>query len=128
MNQKPPRRGSNVSVGGSVIGSAIGNDNTVSGNEIEITATNANARPGIEELRAAIAALRTELDRADTDEKVISEAEYELTKIEESLESDQPDAEAVQVRWKHVRKLLGPLQYTANLAQITDLVLTVFKS
>lgn len=124
MNRKGPRRGQNFIVGGSAIGNATGDNSTV-GN-VTVTSTGEISSASLDDLREAIGLLRAEVEAAGGSEPADTEVRYELRKVEEELDEDEPDGGTVCARWKQVQKLLGPLQHAASVAQITDRILTLF--
>jgi len=124
MNKEGSRRDQDVVIGGSVIGSAIGHHNIVANNTI--TSTHETGSASLEDLREAITLLRDEVETAGGSTPAGTEVQYELRKVEEELDEDEPDGAAVRTRWKQVLKLLGPLQHAANVAQITDRLFTLF--
>lgn len=116
MSTKRPRRGRDLSVGGSITGSVVGDGNRDIGITIGPDVETGSA--SLDDLREAIALLRAEA--AD------SRVQYELQTIEEELSEDEPEGGAVRSRWKQVLKLLGPLKDLAIVAQITASIVKLF--
>lgn len=122
MNRKCPRRDQNFIIGGPAIGNAFGDNSTVG--HVRVTGETGSA--SLNDLREAIGLLRAKVDAAGGSEPAATEVRYELRKVEEELDEDEPDGGTVRTRWKQVQKLLGPLQHAASVAQITDRILTLF--
>ncbi len=124
MNRKSRGRDQNFSIGGSAIGNAFGDNSTVG--PVRVTSTGEASSASLDDLREAIGLLRAEVEAADGSEPADTELRYELRKVEEELDEDEPDSGTVRTRWKQVQKLFGPLQHAASVAQITDRILTLF--
>lgn len=126
MNRKKPRRGHDVVIGGSVIGSAVGDGNTVE--NITISSTGESGSAALDELREAVALLRVRLEQAGEGESAHPEVWSELPKFEEELDKDEPDQELVRIRWTLVHRLLGALPHVAGIAQVTDRIITLMRT
>lgn len=125
MSRKGSRGNQNIVIGGSVAGSLIGDNNR----DITITTTGETSSASLDDLRAAIALLRTEIEAAGGSKPAETEkVRAELGKFEEELGADNPDGEMVGIRWKLVQKLLGPLQHVASIAQLADRILTLTRT
>lgn len=125
MNARKPPRGTMNLTGGTFIGSAVGQDNTVSHNTIMVGEVPAPA--SLEDLRAAIAAAREELVGAAGSPEAQAEVRYEVRKIEDELAEEDPEGPVVRSRWEQVGKVLGSVATASgNIAKITDLVTKVF--
>lgn len=82
---------------------------------------------GLPDLRAALAVRADGIVGLGRDDEERDELRHELRKIRQELEQDNPDGEAVRTRWKSVLAVLGTaLASSAHIAQITELVMTVF--
>jgi len=110
-------------VGGSIIGSAIGDGSVVANSTINWNGDASAA--SLHDLRAAIASLQAEVDAAGGEFTDTEEVKSELGQLEKEVNKDEPDGEMVRVRWKLVQKLLGPLENVAKIAQLTDRILTL---
>jgi hypothetical protein len=115
-------RGRGISIGGSVTGSVIGDNNR----NVEITMTGEIDADSLDDLRKLIASLRAEIETVSGGEALDSRIRYELQTIEDELDDDEPDPETVRSRWKQVLKLLGPLQDLASVAKTTASILALF--
>ncbi|MGH3696274.1 MAG: hypothetical protein ACRDRX_20150 [Pseudonocardiaceae bacterium] len=115
-------QGRGISIGGSVNGSVVGNDNR----NVTITMTGGVDAESLDHLRELIALSRTEIEAARGNAPADSRIQYELQTIEDELADDEPDGETVRSRWKHVLKLLGPLQDIAAVAKTTASILATF--
>ncbi|MGH3794701.1 MAG: hypothetical protein ACRDRT_02220 [Pseudonocardiaceae bacterium] len=123
MNRKGPRRGRDVVIGGSVIGSAIGDSNIVE--NITLTPDSAGGSASLDDLREAVALLRAQVEAAGGSEPAYPQVRSELPKFEEELNKDEPDGDLVRIRWTLVQKLLGSLPHVAGIAQVTDRIVTL---
>lgn len=111
-------------VGGSIGGSFVG-----SGNQgVTIIHGGETRAASLGDLRKEIALLRAEVEVVSGAELADSPVRYEFKTIEQELREDEPDGEAVRIRWKQVQKLLGPLQHVASIAQATERVLTLVRA
>lgn len=127
MNEKGSRgRDQNFSIGGSVIGSPIGDHSTV-GN-VTVSSTGETNAASLEDLREAIALLRAEIEAASGSGTTDTAMQYELRQVEDELDEEEPDGETVRVGGKRLQKLLDPLQHVASIAQLTDRVLTLIRT
>lgn len=123
MSPKDARRGRDIFVGGSVTGSLIGDNNR----DINIGTAREADSASLDELRAAIAALRVELQAvggsADTEE-----VQSELGRFDQELGKDAPDGDMVGLRCRLVRTLLDPLRQLGDIAVIADRILTLTRT
>ncbi|MGH3870592.1 MAG: hypothetical protein ACRDSR_03590 [Pseudonocardiaceae bacterium] len=111
--------------GGTFIGSAVGQANTISHNTIAVGVVASQA--SLDDLRAAIAAVRDDLIAAAADPAGQADVCYEVGKIEEELAGAEPEGAVVRSRWAQVGKMLGPLAAASgHIAQITNLITKVF--
>lgn len=124
MNPRKPPATTNVT-GGTFIGSAIGQGNTVSNNIITVGDVSVPAT--LDVLRTAIDAARDELVRTAGNPDAQAEVRYELRKIEQELDEQEPQGAVVRSRWEQVAMVLSPLAAASGaIAQITDLITKVF--
>lgn len=124
MNPRKPPGTMNVT-GGTFIGSAIGQGNTVSNNNITVGDVRVHA--ALDDLRTAIDAARDEIVRTAGNPDAQAEVRYELRKIEQELNEDEPQGAVVRSRWEQVATVLGPLAAASGaIAQITDLITKIF--
>jgi hypothetical protein len=94
--------------------------------EVTLHHTEAAAR-GLADLRTALATQADGIIGLGRDNDERDELRHELRKIRQELEHDTPDGVAVRTRWKSVLAVLGTaLASSAHIAQITELVVTVF--
>ena len=109
--------------GGSFVGSAVG-----AGTNIQAgTTTVSEVRTGqLNDLRSALTGAREQILAAATTSDGRTVLRYELQQIEEALAAPEPAGPVVRSRWEQVRKAIGPLAVTANIAQITALIITLF--
>lgn len=125
MTRWEPTDSSMTVTGGMFIGSAVGQGNTVSNNEITIG--DVQAPVSVDDLRNAIAAARDELIRAAEDPDSQAVVRYGIRTIEGELAKDQPQGAEVRSRWNLVTEVLNPLAVASGIvAQITDLITKVF--
>lgn len=111
-------------VGGSIGGSFVGSGNQ----NVTIIHGGEPSAASLGDLREEIALLRAEVEAAGGRESVDSRVWYEFQTIEEALDEDEPDPEAVRSRWKQVQRLLGPLQHVASIAQATERILPLVRA
>lgn len=116
MSEERARTGDSFTIGGSVVGSAIGRRNTVRDSTSSLV--HGADGPTIEDLRAAVADLR-----AQVAEDAPAGAGYELDRIAEELAGPEPDAAVVQGRWNQVLRLL---EDTSLVSRVTELITAVF--
>lgn len=126
MSRRDPRRDRDFVIGGSVIGSVIGDDN--SNTNITVTSADETDAAALEDLQEAIALLWEQVEAAGGGEAADGRLQYELQTIEEELDEEEPDGAAVRSRWKQVQKLLGPLQHVAGIARSTEQILTLIRA
>lgn len=109
--------------GGSFYGSAVG-----AGTNIQAGTTTVSEVRTVQlnDLRNALAAVREQILAAATTPDGRAVLRYELQQIEEALAGPEPAGQVVHSRWEQVRKAIGPLAVTANIAQITALIITLF--
>jgi len=109
--------------GGSFFGSAVG-----AGTNIQAgTTTVSEVRTGqLNDLRNALVGAREQILAAATTPDGRAVLRYELQQIEEALAVPESAGQVVRSRWEQVRKAIGPLAVTANMAQITALIITLF--
>jgi hypothetical protein len=81
----------------------------------------------LEDLRNALAAARPEL-LAATPEDTSPELERRLEQLEQELAASEPTGDVAMSLWNRIRLLAGPLAATANIAQVADLMVTLFGS
>jgi len=104
-------------------GIAYGDHSQVTGNTFAMGQQAPTAT--IEQLCSAVAAFRTELlDTAAPENR--PELGRRLGQLEDELADVEPAGPVVLSRWKQVRRLAGPLAASASVAQITDMVITLF--
>lgn len=126
MNRKDPRRGRNFAVGGSVIGSVIGDGN--SNTSITVHSIGETGAVALEDLQEAIALLWEQVEAAGGSETADGRLRYEFEIIEEELDEEEPDGAAVRSRWKQAQKLLGPLQHVAGIAHSTEQIIAMIRT
>ncbi|MGH3902309.1 MAG: hypothetical protein ACRDTA_29475 [Pseudonocardiaceae bacterium] len=125
MSRKGSRGNQNITIGGSVTGSLIGDNNQ----DVTITTTGEASPASVDDLWAAITLLRAEIDAAGGSKPAETEkVRAELDKFEEELGADNPDGEMVGIRWKLVQRLLDPLQHVAGIAQLADRIFTLTRA
>ncbi len=109
--------------GGSFVGSAVG-----AGTNIQAgTTTVGESRTGqLNDLRRTLVGAREQILAAAATPDGRAVLRYELQQIEEALAAPEPEGPVVRSRWEQVRKAIGPLAVTANMAQITTLIITLF--
>lgn len=121
------RRGQSVDLHGStVIGGAFGERATVKDNTFVVGGLPQQPQPSLADLRAALAAARPQLLASAPTDEARSDVERRLRQLEEELDEDEPAGPVVQSRWAQITKLAGPLSASASIAQITDLIITIF--
>lgn len=85
--------------------------------------------PGtVADLRSMIEAARGQIVGVAASEKERVELAYELRKILEALEADEPKPEPVRERWQSIQRVLGALAGSGAIAAITELVTSLFGS
>ncbi len=125
MNRREPLPGTTTVTGGTFIGSALGQGNTIRNNKIIIGELSLGDSG--DELRRAIAAARDELVRAAPNPALEAEVGYEIRKIEQELSEQEPQGAVVLSRWEQVVGVLSPLAAASDaIAKITDLMAKVF--
>jgi hypothetical protein len=125
MNRSQPSPGTRTVTGGTFIGSAVGQGNTISHNKIVIGEVQTSE--SLDGLRTAIASARDELVRAAGSLDSQAEVGYEIRKIEQELSEEEPQGAVVLSRWEQVTKLLSPLAAASDaIAKITVLITNVF--
>lgn len=125
MSSKNPGRGRGFSMHGSIIGSTVGNNNTVG--DITVTWNSETAAASVAELREAIALLLARVEAAEGGAPT-ERIRYELEAIDEELDSEQPDGAVVGSRWALVHRLLGPLRAVGAVAHSAEQVVTLVRA
>src|SRR4051794_10500996 len=110
---------------GTLSGNTFGAKSSVSGNVFNI---GSQVRGGaLDDLRRALADARPDLLAAAPDD-TSAELERRLEQLEQELANGEPMGEVATSLWDRIRSLAGPLAATANIAQVADLMVTVFSS
>jgi hypothetical protein len=105
-------------------GNTFGAKSSVTGNVFHIGSQ--SGRGTLDDLRRALAAARPDLLAAAPDD-TSAELERRLEHLEQELAVDEPAGEVTTSLWGRIRSLAGPLAATANIAQVTDLMVTLFQ-
>lgn len=125
MNRPEPSPGTTTVTGGTFIGSALGQGNTIRNDKIIIGELSVS--DSCDELRRAIAAARDELVRAAPNPAAQAEVGYEIRKIEQELSEQEPQGAVLLSRWEQVLGVLSPLAAASDaIAKITELMTKVF--
>lgn len=117
------RRASFDMRGSNVVGNTFGDASPITGT---VYASAGPPAGTVDDLRVALGGIRAPLLDATRTPADRAEMERRLQHLEEELEADAPQGPVVHSLWKRITTLAGPLAGAANVAQITDLMITVF--
>lgn len=108
--------------GSSVVGNTFGDRSPITG---DVYAPGTSQASTVGDLRVALAAVRDPLlHSASSADR--AEMERRLRRLDEELDEAAPEGPVVRSLWTRITALAGPLAGAANVAQITDLMLTIF--